>query len=583
MKFKLIVEDDSFEVEKGDKNESVVTIPSVYKGKNVTRIGAYAFEKAKLLEKINIPEGITSIETGAFSQCKKLSHVDLPESLKIIEDYAFLNCEELKSISLPKELKKIGDNCFYKTSIVNIKLPTSLQKIGSEAFAYCEQLNAITIPEKVTILEEKLFYGCINLKTVTLHQGIKKIKKSCFEKCESLEVKSNFLPNSINELPDDIFSGCKNLKSLDLHNSIKSIGKNSFYGCKNLEKINIPLEVTSIPESCFSFCESLKTIFLHDGIKSIEKDAFFNCGFKKIKLPKLIEVIEKGTFNLCGELEEVILPPNLKKIKENAFSMTNIKHIQFPSSLEVIEKDAFSLIFDINIPFLPNDFIKIDKKAFSELTNVPDEVDPNFKSSTKKSSLKNNTVKKPNAKLPIDTNDAKNFNEFIDSLIRQFRTLDFNELLNEGEALFSMVKSQYNKLSETISGVGLDFFVTYFADLTEDESLIDQEKKYLQHAIFEGKTQFATMVDNLQLFKTSRLHETFEYLNSTMIETMDNELEKQIMLLFFYHFLLGVVFCSIKGNPTKSQKGVLEKYLFLDLDLSKKIFNIYKRVSPLAN
>jgi hypothetical protein len=401
MKFKLIIENDTFEVEKGDKNESVVTIPSIYKGKKVSRIGSYAFNKAKVLEKVFIPEGVTSIDNRAFFQCKNLTHVELPESLETIEDLAFFDCEKLKSITVPKHLKTIGESSFYGTSISNIKLPNSLLKIGSSAFANCEQLNAITIPEKVTILEEELFYGCINLKTVTLHKGIKKIKKGCFEQCESLEIKSNFLPTSINELPDDIFSGCKKIKILDLPNSIKSIGKNAFNECESLEKINIPLNVKMIPERCFWSCESLQTIFLHDGITSIQKEAFLNCGFKEIKLPKLIEVIEEGTFHLCGDLEKVILPPNLIKINEQAFYMTKIQHIQFPPTLEVIEKDAFSLVFDIKFPFLPNDFIKIHKEAFSATVNIPDEIDPTYKSSTKKSI----SIIKPGKKPRIESKE----------------------------------------------------------------------------------------------------------------------------------------------------------------------------------
>jgi tellurite resistance protein len=185
-------------------------------------------------------------------------------------------------------------------------------------------------------------------------------------------------------------------------------------------------------------------------------------------------------------------------------------------------------------------------------------------------------------KSSIDTDDTKNLGEFIDAIVKQFSTLKLKNLIDEGAALLNMVKSQYDKLSETISGIGLDFFMTYFANLTEEDgSLNDQEKKYLHQAIFEGKKELATMVDNLALFKTSRLDETFEYLNDTRMEAEADEIAKNIGLLFFYHFLLGVVFCSIKGNTTKSRKNVLEKYLFLDLKETKKIFNIYKMLSPL--
>jgi hypothetical protein len=399
MKFKLISENDTFEVEKGDKNKSVVTIPSFYKGKKVSRIGSYAFHKAKVLEKVIIPEGVTSIEAGTFSQCKNLSHVELPESLKTIEDNAFFDCEKLKSITLPKELKKIGENCFYQTSITNIKLPISLQKIGSSAFSNCEQLNAITIPEKVTVLEEELFYGCINLKTVTLHQGIKTIKKGCFELCESLEVKSNFLPKSIHTISENTFYGCKKIKELYLENSIESIGERAFSFCEGLKRINIPSSVRIIPKYCFNVCESLEFVNLHNGISEIQSNAFAFCKFKEISIPTLIKVIEEGVFEFCDNLEKVVLSPNLKKISKKAFHMcTNLKTIHLPTSLELIEGDAFTLVSsDFFIPYLPNDFVEIKKDAFNSYFDFPDEIDPSFVSNHQASKIparKTNKVNK---------------------------------------------------------------------------------------------------------------------------------------------------------------------------------------------
>lgn len=239
-----------------------------------------------------------------------------------------------------------------------------------------------------------------------------------------------------------------------------------------------------------------------------------------------------------------------------------------------IDKEEIETIKSLlTIGGLNESIITVIIKSLSE-TNIEDD---GKTAAAKKKNPKNK------AKLGIDADNAKNLGEFIDAILQQFNTLKPNDLIAEGSALFHMIKSQYNKLSETISGIGLDFFLTYFANLTEkDGDLIDQEKKYLQQAVFEGKKELASMVDNLALLKTSRLDETFEYLNSTRMETDDSEVGKNIGLLFFYHFLLGVVFCTFKGNITKSRRNVLEKYLYLDLEETKNIFNIYKMVSPLS-
>ncbi len=68
--------------------DSVVIIPSVNDGKQVTKIGAYAFVGCEISEVI-ISFGVTSIGEGAFMGCYNLTKLTIPVSVTSIDDYAF--------------------------------------------------------------------------------------------------------------------------------------------------------------------------------------------------------------------------------------------------------------------------------------------------------------------------------------------------------------------------------------------------------------------------------------------------------------------------------------------------------------
>lgn len=105
---------------------------------------------------------------------------------------------------------------------------------------------SIVIPEKVkgddgveyTVvgLEDKCFYDCFNLTSITLPSTITTMGFSCFE-------------------------DCKKLTSITLPSSLTTLGDRCFYGCSGLTSIEIPANVTSIGFLCFYNCKALKSVF----------------------------------------------------------------------------------------------------------------------------------------------------------------------------------------------------------------------------------------------------------------------------------------------------------------------------------
>ena len=56
------------------------------------------------------------------------------------------------------------------------------------------------------------------------------------------------------------FWNCDSLKSITIPDGVKSIRKQAFCGCDSLTKVIIPASVTSIEEEAFDECNKLRTI-----------------------------------------------------------------------------------------------------------------------------------------------------------------------------------------------------------------------------------------------------------------------------------------------------------------------------------
>lgn len=89
----------------------------------------------------------------------------------------------------------------------------------------------------VTSIEDKAFYFCESLTSVTI-------------------------PNSVTSIEQEAFSGCRSLTSVTIGNSVTSIGDQAFDFCSSLTSVTIPNSVTSIGELAFSYCDILKTIYM---------------------------------------------------------------------------------------------------------------------------------------------------------------------------------------------------------------------------------------------------------------------------------------------------------------------------------
>ncbi len=145
-----------------------IDIPSEYCSKPVTEIGNSAFEGAKYLRSVVIPDSIEQIGTDVFRDCTGLEEVRLPPKINYIPEFMFSGCSSLKSIDIPDGVTAINDNAFaYCVSLEELVLPASMKTIKSAACCYCTNLRSIVFQSNNVKVYTDAFGGCSVLSPET--------------------------------------------------------------------------------------------------------------------------------------------------------------------------------------------------------------------------------------------------------------------------------------------------------------------------------------------------------------------------------------------------------------------------------
>jgi len=241
--------------------DTVVVIPAVIGGKNITGIGDEAFLRADLT-KVTIPEGVTEIGESAF-EGNKLTSITIPGSVKKIGERAFYGNTKCTSISLPSTITYIGDDAFDLsakpsfTLAANIpadfgKIPAFYSYIANDrkAGTYASNLPLVWKEANDYVYYETR-YGVVligytgNSTRVRIPATIGGVAvKALYKTFQNRKLAAVQIPEGITYIGDSTFKE-NELTNITIPNSVTYIGSEAFFGCNNLTSVTFQGTISS--------------------------------------------------------------------------------------------------------------------------------------------------------------------------------------------------------------------------------------------------------------------------------------------------------------------------------------------------
>lgn len=223
-------------------------------------------------------------------------------------------------------------------------------------------LESVVVPKGVRRIESNAFMGCKALKDVSLPEGLESIGENAFKNCKALSRIS--LPEGIRFIGNYAFVG-SGIRSIVLPGSIGSVSKGAFSNCKQLSNVTLLEGISTIQSEAFSGCKAIASIALPDGVTAIEASAFYDCkGLNRVSIPDSVKHIEYRAFAYCTDLTNVTLPRGLKILEQEVFYCCGFGSFVVPDGVVQIKEDAFANCWSLTRITIPESVTKIDADTF---------------------------------------------------------------------------------------------------------------------------------------------------------------------------------------------------------------------------
>ena len=370
---------------------------------SITLIDSNSFRRCGFDGEISLPSSLSYIGRYAFGDCEKMKGaLILPDGSIEIESYAFYGMRSISSITFGENFRQFGHSSFqglynvmsvsfksinppgipspslyydpfkdmdklekifvpkdsfseyvkrYKSYVNDSVLFRTIEDTGdfiiddNTLYAYLGSQEEVIIPEDITIIYDKAFKDCKDIKKVIMNNDVLTIGAEAFRDCSNLETVE--FSNKLNTIGDGSFRDCINLKEIDLPDSLEKIQEYAFYGCESvIGNLVLPESVSSIDAYAFAGCSGLSgNLIIPDNVITLGTYAFSGCSGLDgtLKLSEKLTYISRNTFEGCSSfVGDLIIPETVTGIGDEAFQFCGFTgKLSMPDSVIGIGNYAF--------------------------------------------------------------------------------------------------------------------------------------------------------------------------------------------------------------------------------------------------
>ena len=344
----------------------------------------------------------------------------------------------LKTISLPPSVVNVSPRAFGCNTLQSFEGKYGEGRclvISGEIVAFAPSgITKFTTPNGITSIGPYAFYGCTDLITLIISEGVERIGEHAFE---FSGLKNLQLPETLHEVGYRFLAGTsvsslsfpsnlqsisdinryESLTALEINNPIPaSISDNAFgisstypiyipmgtlssfssawpqYSERLREKTNSPLnelyyttsdsKIVSL-ESGYTGMDSVweqndciqshtyGTIVFYAPITEIPHDSFLRSKLKSLSLPSSVTVLGGNCFDNCSDLESVNLPDGLEIISDCAFNeCSSLSSISIPDEVSYIGSMSFYKCTSLTSITIPGSVTRIENSAFHSCSGL---------------------------------------------------------------------------------------------------------------------------------------------------------------------------------------------------------------------
>lgn len=165
--------------------------------------------KLYLLTWVTLPKQLETIGGSTFNDCVELRDMEFPATLKSIGDYAFRYTYNFYRATIPEGVTA-GNGAYRNSGIRHLLLPTSMEEVPYILCSDCYDLFDVHFNGQLNI-GNSAFQNCYELRSITLPEGMERLKDQCFRYCTGLTKVT--LPSTILTTARPFFN-CSNLTEL---------------------------------------------------------------------------------------------------------------------------------------------------------------------------------------------------------------------------------------------------------------------------------------------------------------------------------------------------------------------------------